>query len=156
MNDFEYIGGVKFFTKDILEINISETDFQVILMDGTSVEYTQIPEERQAEVVMKEVGRIEFSGLIDSVIKDSPNNDVYVLYGCENVTVDADNGTMDFNNEIIGTDQDLITINNRTLPNGKIQYSKSNTLKLNKNDLYMLPNKGIINSINELSAEINE
>ena len=156
MADTEIIGGIKFYTKDILEIKITDTDFNVILMDGTSVTYTMQPEERQAEIVAKDVGRIEFLGLINATIKDSPNNDVYILSGCENITVDADSGIMKMDGEDIGTDQDLIELKNRILDNGVLQYSKSNILKLNKGDLYKLPNESSINYVSNDSDLINE
>ena len=156
MSDIEIIGGIKFHTNNIIEVNLKNEWFYIILADGTELKYKYQPRERDAEVIVKSMGRVEFNGLINVTIKDSPNNDVYLLAGCENVVLEADRGLMKMKDEIVGIDQDLIQLKNRLLKNGEIQYSKSNTLKLNKCDLFQLPDETSINFVNKDSEQINE
>ena len=156
MSVIEIIGGIKFYSKDINEVNLKDELFDVIMADGTELKYGYQPREREAEVIVKSTGRVEFNGLINVTIKDSPNNDVYLLAGCESVTLEADRGLMRMKDEMVGIDQDLIQLKNRLLKNGEVQYSKSNTLKLNKCDLYQLPNETSINFVNEDSEQVKE
>ena len=156
MSDFEIIAGIKFYTKDIHSMNLTGDKFSVTLMEGTTINYPRQNEDRQAEVLLKNAGRIEFKGIQDATIIDTPENNVYVLEGCENVTVEADGGINEFDKETVGNDQDLIELSNRILPDGTIQYSRNNVLKLNKNDLYKLPNQSNISHVEYDSAEIFE
>lgn len=156
MSGTEIIGGIKFNTKDIDKKVASDNTFSVTLTDGTTINYLTQSEERCAEIEIMGTGRIEFRGIEKATITDTPQNDVYILAGCDNVIVYADGGTNNDNLYSSGNDQDFVEVKNRKLPDGSIQYSKDNVLKLNKDDLYQLANSDNVHIVNKDSTDILE
>jgi len=155
MSGFEIVGGIKFKSKDIAAKECFDNKYSVNLADGTTLDFVQQAEDRFAEVELLESGRVEFRGIENATIIDTPMDDVYVLCGCRNVTVAADAGTLDGGTHTFGMDQDFVEVQDRTLPNGKIQRSENNTLKLNKDDLYQLSGSDDVNLVNNDSEDIN-
>lgn len=114
--------------------------YTVKLKDGTLLTYKEQDLAREAEVHIDNNGRIDFKGLFDVKITDTKKNDIYRLMGCEKVILDAANDGGNF-------DSDLVQVTNRRTSKGLIQYSKNNTLILDKSDLYSLPEDTCISSV---------
>lgn len=131
MYDVKIVGGIAFREKDLLKAyeNPDKDKYTVEMIDGTTLIYPAQSAAQEAEVKRSAEGRVDFRGLKDAKIVDTKRNDVYRLMGCENVLVDADNAK----------DSDWIQVTNRRLSTGVIQISKNNTICLNKNDLFSLP-----------------
>lgn len=156
MNGTEVIGGIKFNTKDIDKKIASDNTYSVTLVDGTTINYLTQREERFAEIEIMEAGKIEFRGIEKATITDTPKDDVYILSGCNSVILYADGGTNNDNLYSSGNDQDFVEVSDRKLPDGSIQHSKNNVLKLNKDDLYQLANSDSVNMVNNNSTDITE
>ena len=147
MGNILVIGGVRIDEDIINKYNISTDVCEITLKQGTHIIYRgQLPA-RHAEITQTLNKRIDFKGLVDATIIDTEKNDIYRLLGCENVAVCADRGD--------SSDQDLVEIYHRLLPDKTMQYSKNNILKLNKGDLYKLPEDTTIQFVQESSEQIN-
>lgn len=134
------IGGITYNFYDINEHHHTDDIYTVKLKDGTLLTYKEQDLAREAEVHIDNNGRIDFKGLFDVKITDTKKNDIYRLMGCEKVILDAANDGGNF-------DSDLVQVTNRRTSNGIIQFSKNNTLILDKNDLYYLPEDTCISSV---------
>lgn len=131
MTKVKIVGGCAFHEDELVKAyeNPEKNKYTVEMKDGTTIIYPMQEYEREAEVRKTPEGRVDFKGLKDAVIIDTPKNDVYRLMGCCNVLVNADNSK----------DSDWVQIINRRLSTGKMQMSENNRICLNKNDLYSLP-----------------
>lgn len=141
------LGGVRVDENIILKYNIAADVCEITLKQGTHIIYRSQPSSRHAEITQSLSKRIDFKGLVDATIIDTEKNDIYRLLGCENVAVCADRGD--------SSDQDLVEICHRLLPDKTMQYSKNNILKLNKGDLYKLPEDTYIKFVDDSSEQIN-
>lgn len=126
------VGGVTYDEKELVKAyeNPEQNKYTVELKDGTVIIYPMHDFAREAEVVRSPEGRLDFKGLKDAVVIDTPKNDIYRFMGCNNIIVNADNGG----------DSDLIEVTNRRLSTGEIQISEGNRFCMNKNDIYNLHN----------------
>ncbi len=141
------LGGVSIDEDIIHKYNVTADVCEITLKQGTHIIYRNQPSSRHAEITQTLNKRIDFKGLVDATIIDTEKNDIYRLLGCENVAVCADRGD--------SSDQDLVEIYHRLLPDKTMQYSKNNILKLNKGDLYKLPEDTTIKFVQETSEQIN-
>lgn len=129
MSGVKIIGGVAFQAEEIVKAyeNPENNKFTVEMKDGTVIIYPAQAYEQEAEVRRTPEGRIDFRGLYNAVIIDTPKDDVYRLMGCKNVIMNGD--TSD--------DSDFIEVIDRRLSTGEIQISENNRICLNKNDFYI-------------------
>ena len=146
MSSFVKLGGIFIDEGIVNKSNITDDNCEITLKQGTRIEFKVQPDDRFAEISQTIYNRIDFKGLLNAVIIDTEDNDVYRLMGCEDVSVYADRGV----------DSDLIEVYHRILPNKDMQYSRNNTLKLNSGDLYKLPDDSSIKFISEDSENIKE
>lgn len=142
------IGGITYNIYDIKNSHNIDGTYTVTLKDGTKLIYPEQELSREAEVVFDRSGRIDFKGFYGVEIKDTPKNDSYRLMGCENVTLEAARG-----GDIV--DCDLVQVIHRRTSDGRIQNAKNNTLKLDRNDLYSLPNDIFISSVDDDEKSIS-
>lgn len=140
-NDTITFGGVT-FNKNHIKENFSTTKknvttYYVSLNDGTELTYKEVPREREAFVDLESRNNktfINFFGLTNAKIKDTEENNIYTLMGCEFTTIDADRQIGGpFKRESI--DKDYIYIHDRKLDDGTIQESVNNTLYISDFDV---------------------
>lgn len=141
MEDFVEIGGVKFKFNAVLFQAETDGKYEVVLENGTKILFEEQSEDREAMVDMSYTNRVDFNGLVGATIMDTPENDIYRLLGCENVTVEANRG--------YNSDQDMVEVCNRLLPNGKEQLSRNNVVKLNAGDLFKLPQDDMVQFVQD-------
>lgn len=112
------------------------TKYSVWLNDGTKLTYKDTPTDRNANV--KQFGlengktRTEFSGLSRAEIRDTENDDVYFLMGCEFTTVDADRKKGGLIKK--PADKDYILLRDRKMKDGTVQESNWNHFYLGENE----------------------
>ena len=132
-NDTITYGGVTFDRNQVKETSSKTkknvTTYYVSLNDGTELTYREVPREREAFVELEKRNDktfINFFGLTNAKIKDTEDNNIYTLMGCEFTTIDADRQIgKPFERESL--DKDYIYIYDRKLDNGTIQESTNNT-----------------------------
>jgi len=174
------VGGIKYYSKDVKNVSTSKisekdagkgntfhdaTKYEVTLKDGTKITHTSHKQKdgsstekenlaRKAEVQVENNGTVNFKGLYNADITDTPKNDNYRLLGCEYTTLEAarsetkteDTGFVEkiktkiFGHtikspEYKGKDKDNITVANRKLDNGKVQTSFSTFVEYNDGDV---------------------
>lgn len=129
MNKVKIIGGVAFESSELVKAyeDKEKNKYTVQLKDGTTIIFPEQEYGREAEVRRTPEGRVDFRGLKDAVIIDTPKNDIYRLMGCCNVILNAD----------MEEDSDWVEVIDRRLSTGVIQKSENNRICLNENDLYM-------------------
>ena len=151
------VGGVKFDAKDVKSYSTTKGTLtrpldnvyqdsehhEVVLRDGTKLEYDSTLGdddcynsnrrhlERQAEVQFEKDGTINFKGLSGVTIRDTQQDDMYKLLGCEFTTVDAartkdkKSGLIIIDHDIVSADKDEIIFGDRMMPDGTTQKSRS-------------------------------
>lgn len=161
------VGGIKYNKNDVKNVSTSEAMFdnhngfrdglkhEVELRDGTKLDYNSVKYEdgssneqtrleKKAEVQFEKDGTINFKGLYDVEIKDTPKNDNYRLLGCEYTNVKADRIVEESpgaiarffgaEGEIKSADADKILFSNRILPDGTVQKSHSSWAQVQSGD----------------------
>lgn len=164
------VGGIKYNKNDVIQTRTSQvsvpngsifqdaTRYEVTLKDGTKIMHTSSntdevsTKERNlrgnAEVQVERDGTINFKGLYDVEITDTPKNDNYRLLGCNLVQVNAEReAPQSFWEQVVegfrggvlktpvGADADTITVAGRLLPNGELQESGTNFINCNDGDV---------------------
>ena len=141
MSAIKVVGGVTFQERELVKAyeNAEDNKYTVVMKDGTTIIFPMQEFEREAEVIKGTEGRVDFKGLKDAVIIDTPKNDVYRFMGCENLVVNADTGI----------DSDWVQVTHRRLSTGKMQMSHNNRICMNKNEVYELPDSDALSFVLE-------
>lgn len=174
------VGGIKYNKNDVMQIQTSQiselcdsrksifqdaTRYEVTLKDGTKIMHTSsntdkvsIEEENlrgNAEVQVERDGTVNFKGLYNVDITDTPKNDNYRLLGCAYTSVAAERETPVpksigeqlleavggyVHEKTVGADADTITVASRKLSNGEIQQNgPMNIINANDGDVVNYP-----------------
>ena len=124
-------------------------EYKATLTDGTQVEYRKQAEKRESQIIRNADGSIDFVGLNDASITETPKKDVYNLIGCEFTDVD----TRMYSNKHNSSEDDIVKIANRE-HNGEVEeshyidifYGTGDTIDTSKYDAfgYYKDNDGLI------------
>lgn len=94
-------------------------EYKATLTDGTQVEYRKQDKNRESQIIRNADGSIDFVGLKEASITETPKKDVYNLIGCEFTDVNTEM----YPNKPNSYDGDTVTIANRE-HNGEVEESQ--------------------------------
>lgn len=115
--------------KDCRGVFQTYKEYKAKLTDGTQVEYRKQDEKRESQIIRNADGSIDFVGLKEASITETPKKDVYNLIGCEFTKVD----TRSYSNKHNSYDDDTVRIANRE-HNGEVEESREIFISYGKGD----------------------